>query len=445
MKRFYFFLARAMVVLIVLITALFTVRVIQTVQAESQFTGGSTSGVSDINLAYPATFTLQVNITGTGTGSEVVVSSPKGTDGKGIDCGTDCTAVFAANSTVKLVAGVDNPDVVFVQWIINGELGPTGSLLTLTMDGPKTVFAVFNYKSSPKNYLTVSRVGTTGGKVTSTPAGIDCGVTCGALYDPGTEIALTAEPGIGEMLEKWMVNGVDAGYGTTLNLKMDQNQNVLAVFGPFKYRLNVNKTGNGSVKSSPAGIDCGTICQNALYLPGASVELTATAGTGSQFQYWDMGSGQVTDNPLTVAMDADKTISAVFTGSNVDLVVALSGGKNATSLMFDYTITVTNKASDTAVGAAISDSTEKGANASWTCTASVGATCDASGIGPLTDTVTIPKDGVLTYTVHRAWYLGAYTYTVTATAPSGTGEITPADNSKSLTGTFIDLPVLSKQ
>ena len=61
--------------------------------------------------------------------------------------------------------------------------------------------------------------------------------------------------------------------------------------------------GEGSVTSSPAGINCGGTC-SAAYGTGTSVTLTATAAAGSQFAGWRgacLGEGacQVTVNAAT--------------------------------------------------------------------------------------------------------------------------------------------------
>ena len=73
--------------------------------------------------------------------------------------------------------------------------------------------------------------------------------------------------------------------------------------------LTVAKTGNGSVTSSPAGINCGTDCSES-YAGGASVTLTATAGAGSTFTGW---SGACTGtSTCTVTMNAAKSVTATF-------------------------------------------------------------------------------------------------------------------------------------
>lgn len=68
--------------------------------------------------------------------------------------------------------------------------------------------------------------------------------------------------------------------------------------------------GAGTVTSSPAGINCGSDCDE-TYGPTASVTLTATADAGSIFLRWE-GDGAGTANPTTVTMSAVRSVRAVF-------------------------------------------------------------------------------------------------------------------------------------
>jgi hypothetical protein len=80
------------------------------------------------------------------------------------------------------------------------------------------------------------------------------------------------------------------------------------------FTLTVNKTGSGqgTVTSSPSGINCGPTC-SADFTSGAVVTLTATPATGSTFAGWSGAcSGTGT---CTVTMDTDKTVTATFTST----------------------------------------------------------------------------------------------------------------------------------
>lgn len=135
------------------------------------------------------TFTLTVSVTGSGA----VTSSPAG-----IDCGSACAMSFAAGTAVTLTAS-PAPGMTLAAW--SG--GCTGSAsCTVAMNADTAVSAQFvaqspviNPPGSPRHTLTVSVTGS--GTVTSTPAGIDCGTTCSAAFDEGSQVALTANPAAG--------------------------------------------------------------------------------------------------------------------------------------------------------------------------------------------------------------------------------------------------------
>src|SRR6266581_4515527 len=72
----------------------------------------------------------------------------------------------------------------------------------------------------------------------------------------------------------------------------------------------INTTGSGSVRSVPAGINCGTTCVG-YFAPGTTVTLTATPAAGSVFGGWGGAcSGNATTCTLT--LDTNKNVSATF-------------------------------------------------------------------------------------------------------------------------------------
>src|SRR3989344_4946983 len=80
---------------------------------------------------------------------------------------------------------------------------------------------------------------------------------------------------------------------------------------PSNYTLQVNKTGTGTVTSSPSGINCGSAC-SASYASGTSVALTAAAGSGYTFSGWSGSGVACSGTTCTVAMSVNRIVTASF-------------------------------------------------------------------------------------------------------------------------------------
>ena len=93
----------------------------------------------------------------------------------------------------------------------------------------------------------------------------------------------------------------------------------------MEYSLTINQVGNGTVTPDMA----------APYHDGDVVHLTAVADSGWEFSGWS-GDASGTDNPLTVTMDADKTVTATFTELSGTPVSQWASGATASS---EYTYT----------------------------------------------------------------------------------------------------------
>ncbi|MBL8521217.1 MAG: hypothetical protein JNK75_11140 [Betaproteobacteria bacterium] len=80
--------------------------------------------------------------------------------------------------------------------------------------------------------------------------------------------------------------------------------------------LNVAKsgTGTGTVTSNPPGIQCGADC-TAAFSPATVVTLTATSSAGSAFTRWGGACAGTSTNVCTVTMNAAKSVTATFMGS----------------------------------------------------------------------------------------------------------------------------------
>jgi hypothetical protein len=91
---------------------------------------------------------------------------------------------------------------------------------------------------------------------------------------------------------------------------------------PDHFTLTVSKsgTGNGSVTSSPAGINCGSSCTENVQ-PGKKITLKAKADTNSTFTGWS-GGGCSGTGTCVVIMNADIAVAAGFAAKTPDISVA---------------------------------------------------------------------------------------------------------------------------
>jgi len=94
----------------------------------------------------------------------------------------------------------------------------------------------------------------------------------------------------------------------------------MITLGSAGFTLTVDKFGEGTVTSSPGGIDCGTDCTNqaATYPSGTTVVLTPTADPASTFSHWT-GCDSISGESCTVQIDRDKTVFATFAFAEVKI------------------------------------------------------------------------------------------------------------------------------
>ena len=243
-----------------------------------------------------ATFGPTITVQKSGSGSGLVTS-----DVTGIDCGNTCSANFKSGSSVTLSAK-PAANVRFAGW--SGTTCQGTSTCTVLMNQIQTVAASFVRRVT----LQISRTGSGVGAVLSDPAGISCGLDCVEVYDLGTKVTLRTSA-TGSRFDRW--EGACTGSAPTCTVTMDGDQKVAASFIK-QVTLKVSKTGSGGgvVVSTPAGINCGTDCDQ-IYDLGTKVTLEAKMLPGSYFANWaDACKG--TASTCTVTMDADHTAIARF-------------------------------------------------------------------------------------------------------------------------------------
>ena len=179
--------------------------------------------------------------------------------------------------------------------------------------------------------LSVQKSGTGTGTVTSSPAGIQCGSTCSVEFAENSTVTLTATPASGSKFSG--SSGACSGTGNCITT-LWSDRSVTATFTATgspppppppgdSFTVVVQKSlsgqGNGTVTSSPAGIDCGADCDGS-YPAGTNVTFTATPTSG-QFTGWTVGPCAGSSNPsCTFPVNAHTTITAAFAGAPSEMV-----------------------------------------------------------------------------------------------------------------------------
>jgi hypothetical protein len=262
--------------------------------------------------------TIEVEIQGPGISSppstSVAVTNP--TSGQVIPVSIQAPAGLNRTIIVTALSGTTPPEKIYSGSASNVTLA-AGAPVDLTVTLARTVI------------VQVNKQGIGNGTVTSSPSGIDCAPPCSGRFNAGSSVTLTAAAASGATFAGW--SGGCSGTGAcTLTMPANPANNetilVTATFNPAAntHHLTINKSGNGTVTSSPSGISCGTTCA-ADFTSGTIVTLTAVAGTGSTFTGWS-GAGCSGTGTCVVVMNADQTVTASFPAPNAfTLTVNTSG------------------------------------------------------------------------------------------------------------------------
>lgn len=196
---------------------------------------------------------------------------------------------YAPNEQITVTATA-NTGFAFSQW--TGDLTSTVNPLVFPISGNTAI--VGNFVATQEFTVSVSVPGG-GGNVTKSPDQ--------AGYPNNTIVTLTAVPDTGKKFVSW--GGDATGTNPVTQITVTKNMVVTATFADDGYPLTVtlNPTEGGSVTKTP---------NQAFYLPGTVVTLTATVASGWTFQGW---SGDATGTNLTTTVtmpDRAAVVTATF-------------------------------------------------------------------------------------------------------------------------------------
>jgi len=165
--------------------------------------------------------------------------------------------------------------------------------------------------SSQQAQITVTTTGS--GTVTSSPEGIHCPGTCTASFNVGTTVALSATAGSGYQFAGFG----GACSGQSCKVLLSGNQSVSVTFSSLPAQLSLTVSGNGTVTSAPAGINCPGTC-TAPFANGTAITLTATPAAGANFTGFS-GACTGTTCQLTAARGQTLSVSANFSGQGQNI------------------------------------------------------------------------------------------------------------------------------
>lgn len=225
--------------------------------------------------------TLAVEKAGSGTGS--VASEPAG-----IACGSTCEAVLPHNQTVTLTATPEEGKVG--GWTgCESVSGPAGEKCTIQITAAKIVSVEF----VAEPVLTVAKTGTGAaeGRITSVPAGIDCGSEC-SHAEPLGETVVLEEHAEGTTFAGW--SGCTSEAEGKCDVLMSKAREVKAGFtapAPATFTLGAGVTGHGEVQSEGGTIACkeGAGQCSEEVSSAAAVKLQASPEAGWVLEEWTEG------------------------------------------------------------------------------------------------------------------------------------------------------------
>lgn len=221
-------------------------------------------------------------------------------DGSGNTNPATGTYSLADGTVVDINAFVTDPTYFFHHW--TGDIGaadPNSSDLQVTVDQPRTVTAVFQ-----RPVLTIS---VTGDGYTDPAAGEH-------TYNANEWVGIAAFANPGSQFSHW--EGDLSGSNPNTGITMNGDKSVTAVFtATAQYELEINIVGNG--QTNPAA---GTH----TYADGTAVNVNAIADEGWYFDRWE-GDASGTASSTVVTMDANKSITAVFSQYDWSLTMQVTG------------------------------------------------------------------------------------------------------------------------
>jgi len=192
----------------------------------------------------------------------------------------------------------------FSSW--SGDFSGNTNPESIIMNGNKAITATFIIKTYTLTY-------------TAKPEGSISGISPQTVNHGTNGSAVTAIPNTGYHFVDW-------SDGSTANPRTDSNVtaniSVTANFAINKYTLTTNTEGSGSISKNP---------NQSNYNHGTIIQLIAEPANGWNFSRWG-GDISGSENPISVTMNNNNTVTAVFIQSAFTLTINVTGSGSVSRL-----------------------------------------------------------------------------------------------------------------
>ncbi|MEJ2722093.1 MAG: hypothetical protein P8181_13290, partial [bacterium] len=250
----------------------------------------------------PDTLVMLTDTTLTASFTQQTYTFVTGVEGSGAVVLTPDQPTYVYGDTV-LVTAVGDPGWTFTGWA--GGLTGTDNPDTVIVSSDTTATATF----VQEEYVLV-RSALGGGSVIASPNQL--------AYLYGDTVMVTAVPDSGWVFDRWSTGLTGSENPDTVVMVSDTT--VTATFAPGSYALDVGIDGNGSVVITP---------DQPAYDFGDTVVVEAVPDPGWVFESWS-GALTGTENPDTIVMSSDTTVTATFAMEQYALAVNTVGTGSVT-------------------------------------------------------------------------------------------------------------------
>lgn len=110
--------------------------------------------------------------------------------------------------------------------------------------------------------------------------------------------------------------------------------------------LTLHRTGNGAVTVDGTVVTFVDSTFTKFYVPGSSVTLGATPDADYRWRYWQENTTQTTTNPLTITLNVNRTITAVFAANTPPVLASIGNQTTAEGSELTFTVSATDADGD---------------------------------------------------------------------------------------------------